>query len=179
KDSRQLEILSQIINDRLFEKFRSMDGAAYSPSVSNVWPLAYNKGGYLVVSSQIKPDRIAAFGAIVHDIAQDLATKPISDDELQRVVAPMRQLLGRASTGNAFWMSQMEGATRDPRVVTALGSFGSDLLGVTAADIQRLATQYLVEDKSWSAIVLSRDTAVPAELANGWPDSVPRGVASR
>lgn len=170
RDSRQLEIVSQIINDRLFERFRSMDGAAYSPSVSNVWPLTYKNGGYLVVSSQIKPDRLAAFGAIVHDIARDLATKPVSTDELQRIIAPMRQLLGRASTGNAFWMAQTEGATRDPNVMPALGSFGGDLIGVTAADVQRLARKYLVEDKSYSVIVLSKDTPVPPALEKGWPD---------
>lgn len=179
KDSRQLELLSQIINDRLFERFRSMDGAAYSPSVSNVWPLTYKNGGYLAVASQIKPDRIAAFGTIVHDIAHDLATKAVSEDELQRVVAPMRQLLGRASTGNAFWMSQTEGATRDPNVVSALATFGSDLLGTTAADIQRLAVKYLAENKSWSVIVLSKDTPVPPALKNGWPDVKLPGVASR
>jgi zinc protease len=177
RDSRQLEILTQIFNDRLFERFRSMDGAAYSPSVSNVWPLTYATGGYVAVQSQIKPDRIAAFGVIVHEIARDLAANPVSDDELQRIVAPMRQLLGRASTGNAFWMSQMEGATRDPHVLPALGSFGSDLLNVTAADIQRLARKYLVEDKSWSVIVLSRNTPVPAALAKGWPGVALPGVA--
>ncbi|MET0137671.1 MAG: insulinase family protein, partial [Sphingobium sp.] len=177
KDSRQLEILSQIINDRLFERFRSMDGAAYSPSVSNVWPTTYDNGGYVAVASQIKPDRIAAFGAAVHDIARDLADKPVSDDELQRIVTPMRQLLGRASTGNAFWMSQVEGATRDPHVLPALSSFGSDLLDVKAADIQRLARTYLVEGKSWSAIVLPRSTPVPPALVKGWPDVKLPGVA--
>ncbi len=153
-----------------------MDGAAYSPNVSNVWPLTYNSGGYVAVASQIKPDRIGAFGTAVHDIAHDLATTPVSDDELQRIVGPMRQLLGRASTGNAFWMSQIEGATRDPNVLPAMGSFGSDLLGVTAADIQRLAKQYLLEDKSWSVIVLSKATPVPAALVNGWPDVKLPGV---
>lgn len=179
KESRELEILSQIINDRLFERFRSMDGAAYSPSVSNVWPLTYNRGGYLVVQSQIKPDKIAAFGAIVHDIASDLAQHPVTDDELQRIIAPLRQLLGRASTGNAFWMSQTEGATRDPQVLPALNSFGADLLGTTAADIQHLAQKYLVENRSWSAIVLSKATPVPADLRTGWPEAPPTGVASR
>jgi zinc protease len=179
KESRELEILSQIINDRLFEKFRSMDGAAYSPNVSNVWPLTYDRGGYVAVSSQIKPDKLAAFGTIVHDIAKDLATTPVGDDELQRIIAPMRQLLGRASTGNAFWMSQTEGATRDPNVLPALATFGSDLLGTTAADIQALARKYLVEQKSWSVIVLSKATPVPADLKAGWPEELPRGVASR
>lgn len=179
KESRELEILSQIINDRLFEKFRSMDGAAYSPNVSNVWPMTYDNGGYLAVQSQIKPEKLAAFGAIVHDIAHDLATTPVTDDELQRIIAPMRQLLGRASTGNAFWMAQTEGATRDPNVLPAMATFSSDLLGTTAADIQALARKYLVEDKSWSVIVLSKGTPVPANMKTGWPDRSPQGVASR
>jgi zinc protease len=179
RESRQLETVSQIINDRLFERLRSMDGAAYSPSVSNYWPLTFDKGGYIVVSSQIKPERIALFATMVQDIARDLAEKPVSKDELQRTLVPMRQLLERASTGNAFWMAQMEGESRDPGVLPAMRSFGSDLLQVTPADIQRLAAKYLVERKSWSAIVLSRDTAVPPDLAAIWPRVARAGTAAR
>lgn len=179
RDSRQLETVAQIINDRLFERLRSLDGAAYSPSVSNYWPLTFAKGGYLAVTSQIKPERIGLFATMVQDIAHDLATKPVSDDELKRTLAPMRQLLERASTGNAFWMAQMEGESRDPGVLPALRSFGSDLLQVTPADIQRLAAKYLVDRRSWSAIVLSRDTAVPPELAKIWPRAAGATTAAR
>ena len=63
-------------------------------------------------------------------------------------------MLARASTGNAFWMNQMEGATHDPRYVGAMKSMASDMLDVTPADIQSLATKYLRADKSWSAVVL-------------------------
>ena len=35
QEARQLEILTQIFNDRLFDKLRSTEGAAYSPSVQN------------------------------------------------------------------------------------------------------------------------------------------------
>jgi zinc protease len=91
----------------------------------------------------------------------------------------MRQLLERASTGNAFWMAQTEGASRDPAVISALRSFGSDLLQVKAADIQKLAAKYLVERKSWSAIVLPRDTPVPPDLAAIWPKAGRSGVAAR
>jgi zinc protease len=68
----------------------------------------------------------------------------------------MRQMLSRASTGNAFWMMQMEGSTRDPRYVEAMKSMGGDLLNVTPGEIQALAKKYLVPGKSWSAAVLPR-----------------------
>lgn len=154
KESRQLEILTQIFNDRLFEGLRATDGAAYSPSVQNSWPFSFESGGYILVTSQIKPEKVGFFFRLIRDTAADLANRPVSQDELQRAVAPMRQLLSRASTGNAFWMAQMEGATRDPRYIDVMRSMGSDMLNVTPADIQALAKKYLVPAKSWSLEVL-------------------------
>ena len=154
KEARQLEILTQIFNDRLFDKLRSTEGAAYSPSVQNSWPFSYDSGGYILVTSQVRPDRINYFYGVVKDTAADLAKTPVSDDELQRAVAPMRQLLVRAGTGNAFWMNQMEGATHDPRYVQAMQTMAQDMLNVTPAQLQALAAKYLVPGKSWSAVVL-------------------------
>ncbi|MEC3911087.1 insulinase family protein [Sphingobium sp. CR2-8] len=159
KEARQLEILTQIFNDRLFDKLRSTEGAAYSPTVQNNWPFSYESGGYILVTSQVRPDRIAYFYGVVKDTAADLAKTPVSDDELQRAVAPMRQLLMRASTGNAFWMNQMEGATHDARYVDAMKNMSQDMLTVTPAQLQALAAKYLVPAKSWSAVVLPEGVA--------------------
>ena len=153
-EARQLEILTQIFNDRLFDKLRSTEGAAYSPSVQNNWPFSYDNGGYILVTSQVRPDRIEYFYGVVKDTAADLAQNPVSDDELQRAVAPMRQLLMRAGTGNAFWMNQMEGAAHDARYVQAMQTMARDMLTVTPAQIQALAARYLKPGKSWSAVVL-------------------------
>ncbi|MGE4321693.1 MAG: M16 family metallopeptidase [Sphingobium sp.] len=154
REGRQLEILTQIFNDRLFDTLRSTEGAAYSPSVQNNWPFSYESGGYVLVMSQVPPDRIGYFYKVVKDTAADLARTPVSADELQRAVAPMQQLLMRAGTGNAFWMNQMEGATHDLRYVQAMQTMGQDMLTVTPQDLQKLAEKYLVPGKSWSAIVL-------------------------
>lgn len=154
KEGRQLEILAQIFNDRLFEGLRSQDGAAYSPSVENSWPFSFDNGGYIAVTSQLKPDKISYFFTTIDRIAADLAAKPVSADELQRTVAPMRNLLARASTGNAFWMSQMEGASFDKRRISIMREMPRDLLQVTPTEIQTLAKKYLVPGKTWSAVVL-------------------------
>jgi zinc protease len=159
KEARQLEILTQIFNDRLFDKLRSTEGSAYSPSVQNNWPFSYDNGGYILVSSQVRPDRIAYFYDVVKATAADLARNPVSDDELRRAVEPTRQLLMRVSTGNAFWMSQMEGATFDPRRIDAMKSMSQDMLSVTPAQVQALAAKYLVPSKSWSAVVLPEGVA--------------------
>ena len=154
REARQLEILTQIFNDRLFDKLRSTEGSAYSPNVQNNWPFSQESGGYILVSSQVRPDRVKYFYDVVKETAADLAATAVTQDELQRAVAPMQQLLMRAGTGNAFWMNQMEGATHDPRYVQAMQTMARDMLSVTPGDIQKLAAKYLVPAKSWSAVVL-------------------------
>ena len=107
-----------------------------------------------MVTSQMKPERVGHFFTLMREIVADLATKGVSDDELQRTLAPMRQLLLRASTSNAFWMQQLEGAGLDARYVAATAAMPRDLLGVTAEDLRALAAKYLVESKSYSVVVL-------------------------
>lgn len=155
REARQLDVLSQIIGDRLFEKLRSVDGASYSPQASSNWPFGFDKSqGYLVVTSQVKPERVGYFYQLMEQVVADLVAKPVSDDELQRTLAPVRQLLARASTGNAFWMNQMEGASRDKRYIDLMNSLAPDTLQVTAADLQALAAKYLRKDKSFAVVVL-------------------------
>src|SRR3546814_14404479 len=61
RESRQLEILTQIFNDRLFEGLRSQDGAAYSPSVEHNWPFSFDNCGYISVTSQLKHAKRSTF----------------------------------------------------------------------------------------------------------------------
>ncbi|BAK67611.1 peptidase M16 family protein [Sphingobium sp. SYK-6] len=161
RESRQLDMLARIINDRLFEKLRSIDGAAYTPSASSVWPETADSGGFLFVQTQLKPDRIPYFFELMNEIVADLANNPVTQDELDRQVEPVRQLLNRAAYSNAFWMSQLDGYTSDRRKLALAASLSRDLLDVTPADLQQLATRYLVPETSWSAIVLARGMPVP------------------
>jgi zinc protease len=92
---------------------------------------------------------------------QDLATRPISQDELDRQVEPVRQFLNRAVYSNVFWMSQLEGYSVDQRRLSAIGTLARDLLEVTPADLQALAARYLTRDRSWSAVVLARGMPMP------------------
>lgn len=155
REARQLDLLAQIISDRLFEKLRVADHAAYSPGAQSDWPLAFDRGqGYMMVTSQLQPEKVDYFFALVRQIVADLAAKPISDDELQRMIAPTRQLLMRASTGNSFWMQQLEGATQDARYIAATQSMPRDMLGTSAEDLRALAAKYLVNDRSYSVVVL-------------------------
>ncbi len=153
-ESRKLDMLAQIFNDRIFDQLRSEEGAAYSPSVGSSWPVGMNGGGSVVVLSQLKPAAIDRFFAISRGIAADLVAKPVSADELARAVGPMRQLIQRASTGSSFWLSQLSGITSEPRKESALLTLSSDYARITPAELQATARRWLDPAKEFRLVVL-------------------------
>jgi len=160
RESRKLEVLVSIFNDRLFEILRSQQGASYSPQVVNSWPPEFQSGGYIGAQSQLTPDNIDRFYNVVDLIARDLRQTPVSADELQRVVEPLRQLIARASSGNSFWMSQMEGASFNPEKFVALQTLLSDYTVITPEEVQALAVKYLDDSKKWKLAVLPESNEV-------------------
>ena len=142
-EGRQLDILAELFQDRLFERFRGEQAKSYSPFVSSSWPTGFDSGGYLVAASQVEPENVDRFLSLAREIAADMVANPVAADELTRAVEPIRQLIIRASSGNTFWMDQLEGATQDPAKITRLRTLLSDYTNVTPAQIQALAARYL------------------------------------
>ncbi len=157
REKRTLELLSEIFRDRLFETFRAAEGASYSPFAMSEWPENMNSGGYFLVISQIQPTKVDQFFTTANAIALDLATTPVTADELRRVVEPKRQWIDRASTGNAFWMSAMEGMTRNQEGrFRSLSSLLFDFEDITPEELQAAAQRYLVPESSWRMEVLPK-----------------------
>ena len=150
-NSRQLDVLADIFQDRLFERFRAEQAKSYSPFVSSNWPTGFDSGGYLLAGSQVEPENVDLFLKLSREIAVDLASTPVAPDELQRAVEPMRQLIIRASSGNTFWMDQLKGATQDPLKIARVRTLLSDYSNVTPAQIQALAAEYLKPDGAFCA----------------------------
>lgn len=175
RDARALDVLAAIFNDRLFDRLRAEQGASYGPVVDSHWPTGFDSGGYLLVGSLLAPKDVDRFYAIARDIAADLVANPIGADELARNAGPIREQVARASTGNVYWMFLLEGATRDPRVAAAALSIEDDISAVTAADIQRLARQYLSPDRQWSLAILPKGMTLADAAALDVEKGAPAG----
>ena len=160
RESRQLEAVAALFNDRLFEILRTKQGASYSPQVVNSWPLSFESGGYIGASSQLTPDNIDRFFDVSELIAKDLREKPVDPDELKRVIEPLRQLIARATTSNGFWMSQMEGASFNPKKLDAIRTLMSDYTVITPLEVQALAQKYLKDSSKWKLVVLPEDKTI-------------------
>lgn len=164
-ESRQLEILSQLFTNRLLDRMREKLGASYAPQVSNNWPLDLDSGGSISAIAQIQPAATPAFFAAAQEIAADLIARPPSDDELTRVIEPLRQQINRATTSSAFFMNQLEGATTDPARFAAVHTLLTDYTQTTPQKMQDLARKYLDPAKSWRLAVVPEIAAAGARPA--------------
>ena len=154
RTARQLDVLAEIFNDRLFERLRDQSGASYSQAVSSTWPENLMRGGYLFVGGLVRPEDSELFYRLAREISADLATNPVTLDELQRARTPLIERVIRASSGNMFWMHYVEGASRDPAVFDALLRFVPDLSQTSPQDIQRLARIYLTPERAIPLLIL-------------------------
>jgi zinc protease len=154
RESRQLEILSQLFSNRLLDAMREKLGASYAPQVVSQWPVDLASGGSISAMAQLQPSAVPVFFATVRDIAADLIARPASADELARVIEPLRQQITRAATGSAFFMYQLEGATAEPAKFDALRTLLYDFTHASPGGMQTLATRYLGPGREWELAVI-------------------------
>ena len=154
RESRQLELLAQIFQNRLFDVMREKIGASYAPQVGSSWPLDLPSGGYISAMTQLRPRDLPAFFAAAEQIAADLVAAPPSADEIARVTEPTKQWITRLLTGNGFYLDQLQGGALEPRKFTDLRSILIDSATTTPAAMQDLARRYLRPDTSWKLEVV-------------------------
>jgi zinc protease len=153
-ESRKLELLGEVFQNRLLQAMREKAGASYSPQVQSTWPLDLDSGGRFMAMTQLPPALAPEFFATADKIAADLAATGPTADELARATEPLRQLLNRLETGHAFWLNQLEGATMDPNRINLLPSIMNDYTVSTPAEMKALAARYLQPGKAFRVEVL-------------------------
>lgn len=162
RESRQLEILTQLFNNRLMDALRERAGASYSPQVFSSWPTDLPSGGRITALAQLEPAFVPVFFAEAERIAKDLAANPPTADELARVTEPLGQLIRRASTGNQFWLYNLEGATQDPKRTAMLRTLLADYSQTSPQAMQLLADRYLVQGGTFRLAVIPEGQTLAA-----------------
>jgi zinc protease len=167
RESRQLEILTQLFNNRLLEALRERAGASYSPQVFSKWPEDLPSGGRITAVAQLEPEFVPVFFAEADRIAKDLAANPPTADELARVTEPLAQLIRRASTGNQFWLYNLEGATTDPQRAALLRTLLADYSQTSPQVMQFLADRYFAKGVPFKLAILPEGQQLAEAPAGG------------
>lgn len=180
REGRQLEILTQLFNNRLLEALRERAGASYSPQVFSRWPADIASGGRITALAQLEPEFVPVFFAEADRIAKDLAANPPTADELERVTEPLGQLIRRASTGNQFWLYNLEGAAFDPRRVGLLRTLLADYSQTSPQAMQFLADRYFANGAPYRlAIIPEGQTLAEAPVGGASAAGARGGMTGR
>jgi zinc protease len=154
QEPRTLRVLAEVFAQRLLDELRTREGITYSPSASTYSSLVSRDYGFVYALAQIPPDKIATFYDVVTSVANDLKTKPIAADELERARGPRIGDILRQQQTNEYWLSLLAGAQADPRRLDVIRTTIPDLQAITAADLQKAAKTWLDFDKAYRIVVV-------------------------
>ncbi len=164
--ARRLNLLGEVFNDRLRVKVREELGDAYSPNVGSAAGEVYPDYGYIQASVTIDPPRAKQVADIIKEIAADLATKGVTEDELERAKKPVLTSLRESARTNDYWISSVVNRAQEkPEVLDWCRSRYADNEAITAAELSALAKAYLPAARASRVIVIPAEKPAAAAAA--------------
>ena len=154
----ETDILGEVMDLRLIDELREAQGVTYSPSVSYTHSLTWTGWGYLAASVEVPPGKLDGFFRDVSKIANDLRTKDVTQDELDRAKKPRIDKIEKSKLTNQYWLGELSGAQADPRRLDFIRHIIPGTEKVTAADVKHAALLVLKEDRAYRLEVEPRKT---------------------
>jgi len=157
-------MLGEVMDLMLTESVREELGDSYGVSVGSDMSDVYKGFGFLLVNSVVAPDKVDEVDAAIAKVAKSLRDKPVSDDMLVRARAPMLESAAKQTRQNGYWLGYVDEAQTEADRLDRVRTRDKLIRSVTAADLQALARQYLVDGKEQRIRILS-DKLRTAEAA--------------
>jgi len=145
----ETDLLGEIMDLRLIDELREAQGVTYSPSVTYTHSQTWTGWGYLAASVEVPPAKLDGFFRDVAKIANDLRTKDVTADELQRAKKPRIDKIEKSRVTNQYWLAELSGAQADPRRLDFIRHIIPGTERVTVADIKHAAELVLKDDKAY------------------------------
>jgi zinc protease len=141
---RRLNIVAEILSNRLREEIREKLGAAYSPSAGASGSDTFNDLGYLIAISPGKPEDATRISKLICEIGATFATTGATEDELDRALKPVISGLQDSLRDNSYWLTTvLSQSQEDPQRLDYARNRDKDYTSITLAEINALAAKYL------------------------------------
>ena len=104
RETRRLNVLASILDDRLRTKLREELGATYSPQAHANASMVFDYGN-LSAMSLGKPEDAEKVSKIIVEMGAELAEKGATADELDRALKPILSGLEKSLRENSYWLN--------------------------------------------------------------------------
>ncbi len=158
--NRRLSVLSRVFSDRMRVRIREEMGEAYSPFAVSDTSDTYLEYGWFYGLVGIDPERADAVADVVVEIAAELHSGEISEDELQRALRPILTSLRDTVRDNGYWIHSVLASSQEyPQRLEWARRMTEDFESITARELESLAREYLDPDEALTVFVIPVDGA--------------------
>jgi zinc protease len=151
--ARRLNMLGEILGDRLRVKVREQLGSTYSPMVGSSASDVFPGYGYLAAMVIVDPSKTLMIQDVVIGVAADLCANGATQDELDRAKNPALTAIRESERTNDYWMTVLGRAQERPEVLDWARSRKADIGSISKADIDALAKAYLGANRASRVMV--------------------------
>ena len=162
REAAGVAMLSRVLQLMLTESIREKLGDSYGASVSNDMSETFPHFGYLMASAVVAPDKTDEVEEAIAAAAAELRSKPVDADLLARARAPALESIDRSRRENGFWIGTLAKAQTAPERLDRIRNQRALIEAVTAADMQKLANQYLTPATLQRVRIVSNKLATAA-----------------
>lgn len=150
-----LELMADILSDRLLQEVREREGATYSPEADSLQSLALPGYGYLAAAIDVGPPDAERIVELIRATGTQMRAGGITADEFERALQPRLAQARSQLQSNEYWLySVMFGAERFPQVLDEARTMLADTQAQTLAEVQALATRYLDPTRAVPVLIL-------------------------
>ena len=155
RETAKIDVLCDILTNRLVKNIREQSGNTYAPYASSYITETFGRGcvkAYVTTSS----DKLEAVGKQMVQLADDMADKGITREELDRSVKPLISALEKNRVTNDFWMEFLKNAQAHPEKLKWRPANEARYRNIKLRDIQALAKRYLKQENAICMLVKPR-----------------------
>ncbi|MEP5937322.1 MAG: insulinase family protein [Erythrobacter sp.] len=149
-----MRLLVGIVRLELQQRLREELGQAYSPRAGSQMSRYYPGYGTFMISTSVEADEIEATRAAIATLLDDLRTKPIEADTIDRVRRPLIENYENTLKTLGGWMNLAARAQSQPDRLERYFAYPDRLNAITPEQLQAAAQQYLAPHDALEFLVL-------------------------
>ncbi|MDR1254620.1 MAG: insulinase family protein [Puniceicoccales bacterium] len=150
---RKLNILGDILENRLLFTIRQEMGDTYSPKVICQHSETFTNRGAIAAVLSVDPQKASDLVHKIVCIADAIAEQGVTSDELTRAINPFVTNLKDSLQTNAYWMNILCNAQEYPTKLTWPVNCVQAYQAVQAQEVQQMAQFYLKADNALQIII--------------------------
>ncbi len=149
KEMRRMNILAEVLSDRMREEIREKLGASYSPNAGVDGSEAQERFAYLSAMSVGKPEDIEKLATVIRTVGETIGKEGITQDKLDRALKPTLKTLEKSRRDNTYWLGNVLSRSQEkPETLDFARNRDADYSSITVEEINALAKQYLTSDSA-------------------------------